>query len=381
MVACGRRGAARDLESDERGEDPPARRAARARSGVSCARHRVGPRRPGAAARASGSAAGSRASSARRSSSPRRASGPPPPASTTGSRSSRPTRRRFEPGRYDAALCLGASFVYGGLVPTLERLRAAAPLVAVGEPYWRVWPLPPNPFAGENERTDEGEWLPLLETVERFESTGVRVVSLIASSQDDWDRYEALHWQTLDAWLAANPDHPQADEFRRARSGGACSLPRLGARRDELGDLRLPHMSASPARRAAYEVLLRVFEQDAYADRAFRTAAEGLDERERAFAQRLAYGSVQRVRTIDYAIDELGKRPVREARSARACGASARRVPARLHRHGAARGRPRVGRARPARAARARRAVRERRLAARSPTGSGRCSTRCPTGR
>ena len=71
-------------------------------------------------------------------------------------------------------------------------------------------------------------------------------------------------------------------------------------------------MAVSPARRAAYEVLLRVFEQDAYADRVFRTAAEGLDERERAFAQRLAYGAVQRVRTLDHAIDTLGKRPVRK---------------------------------------------------------------------
>jgi 16S rRNA (cytosine967-C5)-methyltransferase len=68
----------------------------------------------------------------------------------------------------------------------------------------------------------------------------------------------------------------------------------------------------SPARRAAYEVLLRVFEQDAYADRAFRGAAEGLDERERAFAQRLAYGSVQRLRTLDHAIEALGWRPVRK---------------------------------------------------------------------
>jgi 16S rRNA (cytosine967-C5)-methyltransferase len=68
----------------------------------------------------------------------------------------------------------------------------------------------------------------------------------------------------------------------------------------------------SPARRAAYEVLLRVFEQDAYADRAFRGAAEGLDERERAFAQRLAYGSVQRLRTLDHAIEALGRRPVRK---------------------------------------------------------------------
>jgi len=71
-------------------------------------------------------------------------------------------------------------------------------------------------------------------------------------------------------------------------------------------------MSVSPARRAAYEVLSRVFEQDAYADRAFRTAAEGLDERERAFAQRLAYGAVQRVRTLDHAIEALGRRPVRK---------------------------------------------------------------------
>jgi 16S rRNA (cytosine967-C5)-methyltransferase len=71
-------------------------------------------------------------------------------------------------------------------------------------------------------------------------------------------------------------------------------------------------MAVSPARRAAYEVLMRVFEQDAYADRVFRTEAEGLDERERAFAQRLAYGAVQRVLTLDHAIDTLGKRPVRK---------------------------------------------------------------------
>jgi hypothetical protein len=115
----------------------------------------------------------------------------------------------FELGRYDAALCLGATFVYGGLAPTLERLSVAAPLVAVGEPYWRVWPLPPDAVPEEREGV-----LPLEETVARAESTGVHVVSLIASSEDDWDRYETLHWQTLDRWLAANAEHPQADEFR-----------------------------------------------------------------------------------------------------------------------------------------------------------------------
>jgi 16S rRNA (cytosine967-C5)-methyltransferase len=70
--------------------------------------------------------------------------------------------------------------------------------------------------------------------------------------------------------------------------------------------------AVSPARSAAYETILRVFEHDAYADRAFRTAAKDLEDRERAFAQRLAYGTVQRMRTLDFAIEQLGKRPVRK---------------------------------------------------------------------
>lgn len=68
----------------------------------------------------------------------------------------------------------------------------------------------------------------------------------------------------------------------------------------------------APARRVAYDVVLRVFEQDAYADRAFTTAAEGLDARDRGLAQRIAYGTVQRVRTLDHAIEALGRRPVRK---------------------------------------------------------------------
>jgi 16S rRNA (cytosine967-C5)-methyltransferase len=66
----------------------------------------------------------------------------------------------------------------------------------------------------------------------------------------------------------------------------------------------------SPARVVAFDVLLRVFEDGAYADRALRTAAVELDERDRALAQRLAFGAVQRVRTLDHAIETLGRRRV-----------------------------------------------------------------------
>jgi 16S rRNA (cytosine967-C5)-methyltransferase len=69
-------------------------------------------------------------------------------------------------------------------------------------------------------------------------------------------------------------------------------------------------MSVSPARRAAYETVLRVFEDDAYADRAFPAAAVGLDARDRALAQRLAFGTIQRVRTLDHGIQALGRRPM-----------------------------------------------------------------------
>lgn len=65
-----------------------------------------------------------------------------------------------------------------------------------------------------------------------------------------------------------------------------------------------------PARRAAYEVLRRCFEHDAWADRAFPAAAERhrLAGQARARAQWLAYGSVQRRGTSDRLIARLADR-------------------------------------------------------------------------
>jgi 16S rRNA (cytosine967-C5)-methyltransferase len=59
-------------------------------------------------------------------------------------------------------------------------------------------------------------------------------------------------------------------------------------------------------------VLVRVFDEGAYADRAFAAEAAGLDPRDRAFAQRIAYGAVQRVRTLDHALETIGRRPLAE---------------------------------------------------------------------
>jgi len=69
--------------------------------------------------------------------------------------------------------------------------------------------------------------------------------------------------------------------------------------------------TATPPRLAAYETLRRVFEDGAWADRALRSAATRLHlaGRERAQAQALAYGSVQRRGTTDHFIRRLAGRP------------------------------------------------------------------------
>ena len=136
----------------------------------------------------------------------------------------------FEPEEYDAALCLGASFVFGSLADTVDALSPAVRPgghVVVGEPYWKTLVLPDD-YAERNEL-----WTTLEGTVTIFETSGMPVVSVIASSEDDWDRYETLHWQSAERWLAENPDDPDARDIRSRYEGN--KRAHLRHRRDALG--------------------------------------------------------------------------------------------------------------------------------------------------
>jgi len=72
--------------------------------------------------------------------------------------------------------------------------------------------------------------------------------------------------------------------------------------------------AVSPARRCAFAVVRRTFEDDAYADRVLRAEARaaGLEGRELAFATQLAFGTVQRRGTLDHLVERLADRPVTE---------------------------------------------------------------------
>ncbi len=69
----------------------------------------------------------------------------------------------------------------------------------------------------------------------------------------------------------------------------------------------------APARGLAFETLRATFEQDAHSERFFREQADrrGLTGRDRAQAQRLAFGAVQRRGTADAAIERLAERSPR----------------------------------------------------------------------
>jgi SAM-dependent methyltransferase len=116
----------------------------------------------------------------------------------------------LEPETCDAALCLGASFVWGHIGDAATVLVPAVRpggFVAIGEPFWR------------HEGVEADNFVDLAATVERFQSAGLALTGLIAASEDDWDRYESLHWRALEEWLAVNPEHADAAAIREQHVG------------------------------------------------------------------------------------------------------------------------------------------------------------------
>ncbi len=115
----------------------------------------------------------------------------------------------FEEGAFDAATCIGASFIWKGFEPTLKAMRSAIKprgRIAIGEPYWV------SPDVPAKVREAEPDFLTEPELLRIIRKEGFELEYVIRSSPDDWDTYEASNWHGLILWLEENPDHPERQE-------------------------------------------------------------------------------------------------------------------------------------------------------------------------
>src|SRR6185312_8117836 len=126
-------------------------------------------------------------------------------------------------------------------------------------------------------------------------------------------RRQRRHWLrqvrvggAIDRLLPRRPAVGHGAAARRQADAGRCLSARPLAAEAVSG-------SIAPARALAFATIRETFEQDAFTERAFRAGAQrlGLEGRERAQAQRLAYGAVQRRGTSDAAIERLAERSTR----------------------------------------------------------------------
>jgi SAM-dependent methyltransferase len=135
-----------------------------------------------------------------------------------------------EPGAFDVACCIGATWIGNGIAGTVDLLRPAirdGGRILIGEPYWTE-PAPDE--AATSHGFEPDEFASLDGTLDRLGEAGLELVEMVLASPDDWDRYEASQWRTIDRWLRANPDDPMHAEIRDALTQWRLKYVRWGRR-------------------------------------------------------------------------------------------------------------------------------------------------------
>jgi SAM-dependent methyltransferase len=113
----------------------------------------------------------------------------------------------------DLAICLGASWVFGGYRGTVRRLASLVKpggQVLVGEPFWQTEPDPAYLAASDTARADHGTHA---ENAAAGEAEGLTLLYTLVSSPQDWDRYEGLRGRAAERYAAAHPDDPDAPKI------------------------------------------------------------------------------------------------------------------------------------------------------------------------
>lgn len=117
---------------------------------------------------------------------------------------------------YDIVSCIGATWIGGGTVGTIQQMKKALKdpregLLLVGEVYWRK---EPTDAACKALGFEHDELVDLAGMPDRFEKAGTELVQMVNASPEDWDRYEGKKWWRAHHWLREHPDDPDAEGLR-----------------------------------------------------------------------------------------------------------------------------------------------------------------------
>ena len=133
-------------------------------------------------------------------------------------------------GAFDVVSCIGATWIGGGLRGTVELMLPAMKergVLLVGEPYWIGEP-PEAAYKAHGVKPDT--FTSLRGTCERLADVGVELVEMVRADQDSWDRYVAAQWWTVEEWLRAHPDDPEAQGMGEFLEAGRRSYLEYGRR-------------------------------------------------------------------------------------------------------------------------------------------------------
>ncbi len=115
----------------------------------------------------------------------------------------------FEEGVFDAATCIGATFIFGGYQKTIQTIKRAVRLggrLGIGETHWLSTQIHPE-YAQKQATTHTEAELARLTRDEGFE-----LEYILRASSDDWDRYISDNWYGLIRWLEENHTHPDYEQ-------------------------------------------------------------------------------------------------------------------------------------------------------------------------
>jgi SAM-dependent methyltransferase len=146
-------------------------------------------------------------------------------------------RYDVEPGSFDLAMCIGATWIWGGYRGTIEALKkivVPGGLIVIGEPFKMQEPH-------EDYITAEPDFVPTLVThadnVSIAQDAELTYLYALVSNQDDWDRYEGLQTRAAELYAMEHPDDPDVEELLTPqRRRGSLEV---GEGHAELGDLPL----------------------------------------------------------------------------------------------------------------------------------------------